>query len=147
MTATTPKRTDTFSTREAARISGVRYASLDYWARTGLIAPSVAEARGTGTERRYSFKDLVALRVARELRHAGISTNSLRAAISRVRGVANPLAESRILVIGTSVVWVSDHQQIMDVLKAPGQTIFAFMLDFPRAVSKTQEEVKNLRAA
>jgi MerR HTH family regulatory protein len=60
---------ESFSAREAARIAGVPYASLDYWARTKLVVPSIADAKGTGTERRYSFNDLVALRVA-----AGTST-------------------------------------------------------------------------
>lgn len=96
---------------------------------------------------RYSFKDLVVFHVARELHQAGISTQSLRAAISRVRSLANPVTETRILAISSTVVWVDHYQQIMDVLKAPGQTMFVFMLDFPRAVVATKEEVKSLRAA
>ena len=72
------KATDSFSTGDAVRITGVSFRNIDYWARTKFIVPSVAEAKGTGTERRYSFSDLLALRVARELREAGVSTQSLR---------------------------------------------------------------------
>ena len=72
------KATDSFSTGDAVRITGVSFRNIDYWARTKFIVPSIAEAQGTGTERRYSFTDLLALRVARELREAGVSTQSLR---------------------------------------------------------------------
>jgi len=138
---------DSFSATEASRITKVPYATLDYWARTKLVRPSIADARGTGTDRRYSFKDLVALRVARELRNAGISTQALRNAIKHIRDLPNPLAETRILAIGSSVVWVNNSEQIIDVLKTPGQTIFAFMLDFPRAVEETREQVEAVKAA
>jgi DNA-binding transcriptional MerR regulator len=60
--------TDSFSTGDAVRITGVSFRNIDYWARTRFIVPSIAEAKGTGTERKYSFSDLLALRVARELR-------------------------------------------------------------------------------
>src|ERR1700681_744408 len=112
--------TESVSTKEASRICRIPYSTLDYWARTKLIVPSIAEAKGTGTDRRYSFRDLVALRVARELRRAGISTQGLREAIQNVQHLSNPLAESRILAIGDSVAWVSGCDEIVDVLKRPG---------------------------
>ena len=58
------KATESFSTGDAVRITGVSFRNIDYWARTKFIVPSIAEAQGTGTERRYSFSDLLALRVA-----------------------------------------------------------------------------------
>src|SRR5881227_969401 len=76
---------DSFSTGDAVRITGVSFRNIDYWARTKFIVPSIAEARGTGTERRYSISDLLALRVARELREAGVSTQSLRRIIDFLR--------------------------------------------------------------
>jgi DNA-binding transcriptional MerR regulator len=112
-----------------------------------LVVPSIAEAKGTGTERLYSFKDLVALRVARDLRAAGISTKALRTAIGNIQNLPDPLAESRILAIGSSVVWVAGCQEIIDVLKKPGQGLFQFMLDFPRAVKETKHNVDRIRAA
>lgn len=136
-----------FSAGEASRITKVPYANLDYWARTQLIAPSIAAANGIGTDRRYSFQDLIALRVARELRKAGISTQSLRQAINEIKGVRNPLAECRLLAIGSSVAWVKDCDQIIDVLKRPGQGVFMFMLDFPRTAKEIDSEVKAIKAA
>src|SRR4051812_21470747 len=100
------KATDSFSTGDAVRITGVSFRNIDYWARTKFIVPSIAEAQGTGTERRYSFSDLVALRVARELREAGVSTQSLRRIVDHVRtrkGLTNPLPECRLIITGSDV--------------------------------------------
>ena len=138
---------DTFSAREAAKIASLSYTTLDYWARTKLVVPSVAEANGTGTDRRYSFKDLVALRLARDLRAAGISTRALRNAIGKIQSLSNPFHEERILAIGKTVIWVRGCDDIIDVLKKPGQGIFQFMIDFPRAVTETEEHARAVRAA
>src|SRR5450631_3534251 len=97
---------DGFSTGEAVRITGVSFRNIDYWARSKFIVPSIADAKGTGTERRYSFADLLALRVARELREAGISTQSLRRIVEFLRtrkGLTNPLAECHLIVTGSDV--------------------------------------------
>ena len=59
---------ESFSTGDAVRITGVSFRNIDYWARTKFIVPSIADAKGTRTERKDSFSDLLALRVARELR-------------------------------------------------------------------------------
>jgi DNA-binding transcriptional MerR regulator len=100
------KAMESFSTGDAVRICGVSFRNIDYWARTKFIAPSIAEAKGTGTERRYSFSDLLALRVARELREAGVSTQSLRRVVEFLRarkGWTNPLAECHLIVTGSDV--------------------------------------------
>lgn len=76
---------DSFSAGEAAKISGVSYRTIDYWARIRFIVPSIAEANGTGTDRRYSFSDLVALRLAKDLRTAGIATRSLHRIVEYLR--------------------------------------------------------------
>ena len=63
--------TDGFSGREAAAIVGITYRQLDYWARTDLIRPSLADAKGSGSRRRYSYKDLVELKMIKALLDAG----------------------------------------------------------------------------
>src|SRR6266700_7498201 len=92
-----------FSTREAAQITGVSHRTVDFWAKTKLIVPSIADANGTGTDRLYNFDDLVALRVARELRQAGISTQSLRKVVKHLRenGWPKPLSQVRLVGIGS----------------------------------------------
>src|SRR5258705_11499091 len=119
------KAKDSFSTGEAVRITGVSFRNIDHWARTKFIVPSIAEAKGPGTERRYSFSDLLALRVARELREAGISTQSLRRVVAFLRtrkGLTNPLAECRLIVTGSDVLVATSREKTMSALLKPGQT-------------------------
>src|SRR6266849_4064764 len=133
---------DSFSTGEAVRISGVSFRNIDYWARTKFIVPSIAEAKGTGTERRYSFSDLLALRVARELREAGVSTQSLRRVVEFLRarkGLAHSFGECRLMVTGSDVQIATSPEKIMSVLRTPGQTSFAFVFDVARTVDEMKE--------
>lgn len=135
---------------QAAKIVGVPYRTLDHWARTSVIGPSVAEAQGTGTERRYSFADLVALCVARDLRKAGISLQTLRSIIKRLLaedGRRPPLTGIRFFVVGKDVVMAKTCDQVSSVLKKPGQGVFAFMLDLDRNVCELRQRVKKARAA
>jgi DNA-binding transcriptional MerR regulator len=138
------KATDSFSTGDAVRITGVSFRNIDYWARTKFIVPSIAEAQGTGTERRYSFSDLLALRVARELREAGVSTQSLRRVVEFLRtrkGLRNPLAECRLIITGADVQVATNPEKIMSVLRTPGQTSFAFVFDLARTLNEMKQEI------
>lgn len=129
-----------FSTGQAAKIAGVAHRTVDYWATIGLIVPSVAESSGTGKTRLYDFSDLVALRVARELRNAGISAQALRAVIECLRadGQGQTLTNMRLVAFGSDVVLVRTCRQLDSVLRRPGQGVFAFILD----LQKTEQEVK-----
>ncbi len=136
---------ESFSTGEAVRITGVSFRNIDYWARTKFIVPSIADAKGTGTERKYSFSDLLALRVARELREAGISTQSLRRVVEFLRtrrSLTNPLAECRLIVTGADVQVATSREKTMSALLRPGQTSFAFVFDLARTVGEMKEEIQ-----
>jgi DNA-binding transcriptional MerR regulator len=138
------KATESFSTGEAVRITGVSFRNVDYWARTKFIVPSIAEANGTGTERRYSFSDLLALRVARELREAGISTQSLRQIVEFLRtrkGLTNPLAECHLIVTGSDVQVATSRKEITSALLRPGQSSLAFVFDLARTVDEMKREI------
>src|SRR5437870_5747837 len=67
---------------DVCKLVGISYRQLDYWARTGLVTPSIREAGGSGTQRLYSFRDLVQLRVIKKLIDAGISLQRVRKAVS-----------------------------------------------------------------
>jgi len=136
---------DSFSAIEAAEIAGVPYRTLDYWATTGFIAPSLADANGRGSERRYAFDDLVALRVARELREAGISVQALRIVVEKLRTekhLRNPLAHSRLLAVGSDVELVTNCDDVMSILLKPGQAAFSFMFDLARTVREMKKEIR-----
>jgi DNA-binding transcriptional MerR regulator len=136
---------ESFSTGEAVRITGVSFRNIDYWARTKFIVPSIADAKGTGTERKYSFSDLLALRVARELREAGISTQSLRRIVEFLRtrrSLTNPLTECHLIVTGSDVQVATSPEKIMSALLRPSQTSFAFVFDLARTVEEMKEEIQ-----
>src|SRR5207253_9991636 len=70
---------------QVCKIVGITYRQLDYWARTDLIRPSIADARGSGTQRMYSYRDLVEPKVIKHLLDAGISLRTARTAIEYLR--------------------------------------------------------------
>ena len=142
--------TQAYSSGQASRLTGVPYRTLDYWARTRFIVPSAAEASGTGSERRYTFKDLVALRIVRELRAGGVSTRALRRVIEFLRSamdVVNPLSELRLVVAGNDVLLVTGNKELISVLRNPTQSVFAFVLDVTRTVAELKERAEQLSAA
>ncbi|WP_370318083.1 MerR family transcriptional regulator [Tessaracoccus sp. OH4464_COT-324] len=94
----------------AQRVAGITYRQLDYWARTGLVVPSIQEAGGSGTQRLYSFGDILLLRVVKRFLDVGISLRQVRAAVDhlRARGISDV----------TSVTLVSDGFSVFEVTSA-----------------------------
>src|SRR5262249_40152043 len=88
----------------AGSAGGISYRQLDYWARTGLVEPSVRPASGSGTQRLYSFRDILVLKVVKRLLDTGISLQQIRSAVTHLheRGSAN-LAEVTLMSDGISV--------------------------------------------
>ena len=113
------------------KVVGISYRQLDYWARTDLIKPSLQEAEGSGTQRLYSFTDLVQLRVIKRLLDTGLHLTKIRQAVEWLRSEmesAHPLRDSTLLSDGIDI-WTSDssdetQQYLMDILQR-GQGVFA----------------------
>src|SRR5690606_4336019 len=91
-----------YSGQQAAEIVGITYRQLDYWARTDLVRPSLRDAAGSGSRRRYSYRDLLELRVIKTLLDAGIKLESVRKAFSYLRENLGEDITSANLVIGGS---------------------------------------------
>jgi DNA-binding transcriptional MerR regulator len=107
-----------FSGTQTAKIVGITYRQLDYWARTDLIKPSIEEAKGSGSRRRYSYRDLLELRVIKTLLDAGIRLESVRDVFSYLRQhVTTDISSANIVIQGTSVVLCEDDQ-LIDLLKS-----------------------------
>src|SRR5512144_1426933 len=88
----------------ACSAAGITYRQLDYWARTSLVVPSVRDASGSGTQRLYSFRDIVVLRVVKSLLNAGVSLQNIRKAIAaRRRWGETELATMTLISDGTTV--------------------------------------------
>ena len=106
-----------FSGTRAAKIVGITYRQLDYWARTDLIRPSLVEATGSGSRRRYSYRDLLELRVIKTLLDAGIRLESVREVFTYLRQhVTSDIASAHIVISGTQVM-LCDGDQLVDVLR------------------------------
>ena len=131
-----------FTPRQVTRLTGVPYSTLNLWARKGLIRPSIDEGSGSGNERVYSFRDLIALKVAFTLRKAGVTTSSLEKLVQFLHEheqMEQPLSEARLVVTGRDVVAVRNDRELMSVLSKPGQSCLSFVLDLPRTLGELVE--------
>jgi DNA-binding transcriptional MerR regulator len=108
-----------FSGTRAAEIVGITYRQLDYWARTDLIRPSLQSAKGSGSRRLYSYRDLLELKAIKNLLDAGIKLESVREVFRYLRDTLDEDVSTVNLVIsGKSSVLVRTDEEIIDVLKA-----------------------------
>jgi DNA-binding transcriptional MerR regulator len=108
----------------ACAAAGITYRQLDYWARTGLVSPSVRSATGSGTQRLYSFRDILVLKVVKRLLDTGVSLQNIRRAVDhlRQRGVKE-LANVTLLSDGATVYECTSAEEVVDLL-AGGQGVF-----------------------
>src|SRR5690606_10091685 len=94
-----------FSGKKAAEIVGITYRQLDYWARTDLVRPSLADATGSGSRRRYSYRDLLELKVVKTLLDAGIKLESVREAFTYLREqLGEDVASAQLVISGGSAI-------------------------------------------
>lgn len=131
-----------FTPGQITRLTGVPYSTLNLWAKNGLVQPSIATGMGSGTERIYSFRDLVALKVAFELRKAGVTTRSLKKIVQFIREnerIDQPLAEARLVVSGRDVLLVRNREQLVSALSKPGQSCLSFVVDIPRTLGELKK--------
>jgi DNA-binding transcriptional MerR regulator len=109
---------DGFRGPQVCALVGITYRQLDYWARTGLLRPSIADARGSGTQRRYSYHDVLELKVIKQLLDAGISLQRARRAVECMRdGLGGDLAATNLVLVGTDSVLAHGDGEVVDLLK------------------------------
>ncbi|MCB0980175.1 MAG: MerR family transcriptional regulator [Acidimicrobiaceae bacterium] len=112
-----------FSGTRAAAVVGISYRQLDYWARTDLVRPSLADASGSGSRRQYSYRDLLELRVIKSLLDAGIKLESVRKAFSYLRENVDADIAAATLVISGSDVLLCDGDTLIDIVRRGGQGV------------------------
>ena len=112
----------------ACSAAGITYRQLDYWARTGLVEPSVRGATGSGTQRLYSFRDILVLKVIKRLLDAGISLQQIRTAVQhlRKRGT-DDLTRVTLMSDGASVYECTSNDEVIDLLQG-GQGVFGIAI-------------------
>ncbi|MCT2176316.1 MerR family transcriptional regulator [Brachybacterium muris] len=120
----------------ACKAAGITYRQLDYWARTGLVEPSVRAASGSGSQRLYGFRDVLVLKVVKRLLDTGVSLQQIRVAVAalRERGI-DDLAEITLMSDGASVYECTSAQDVFDLVQG-GQGVFGI------AVGRVWREVE-----
>ena len=128
--------TSATAARSACAAAGITYRQLDYWARTGLVEPSVRPATGSGTQRLYGFRDILVLKVVKRLLDTGVSLQQIRTAVQhlRDRGV-DDLAQITLMSDGASVYECTSADEVIDLVQG-GQGVFGI------AVGRVWREVE-----
>lgn len=112
----------------ACAAAGITYRQLDYWARTGLVEPSVRPASGSGSQRLYGFRDILVLRVVKRLLDTGISLQQIRSAVTYLREHgAGDVARITLMSDGVSVYACTSPDEVVDLLQG-GQGVFGIAL-------------------
>jgi DNA-binding transcriptional MerR regulator len=131
----------------ACAAAEITYRQLDYWARTGLVEPTVRAAHGSGSQRLYSFRDICVLKVIKRLLDTGISLQQIRTAVEHLRDRgADDLARLTLMSDGVSVYACTSNDEVVDLL-AGGQGVFGIALGrIWREVDGTLAELPSERA-
>src|SRR5690625_2498872 len=124
----------------ACKAAGITYRQLDYWARTGLVQPSVRSAAGSGSQRLYSFRDILVLKIVKRLLDTGVSLQQIRTAVThlRERGV-HDMAQITLMSDGASVYECTSADEVVDLVQG-GQGVFGI------AVGRVSREVEGTLA-
>jgi DNA-binding transcriptional MerR regulator len=124
----------------ACAVAGISYRQLDYWARTSLVEPSVRPASGSGSQRLYSFRDILLLKVVKRLLDTGVSLPNIRAAVDllRQRGVSD-LTGITLMSDGSTVYECTSPDEVVDLVQG-GQGVFGI------AVGRVVREVEGTLA-
>jgi DNA-binding transcriptional MerR regulator len=113
---------------EVTKIVGISYRQLDYWARTGLVRPSVKDAQGSGSQRLYSFQDLATLKLIKRMLDSGVSLQQIRRAMSTLKELKEPALGTTLVSDGNRIYQVESPEAVVDLL-ASGQGVFAIAVD------------------
>lgn len=123
---------------QVCKVVGITYRQLDYWARTDLLTPSLQNAAGSGSQRLYSFTDVVQLKVIKRLLDAGMSLKKIREAVENLRVALEsdrPLMDVTLLSDGASIYAAHSPDEVVDVFRR-GQGVFGI------AVGPVQKELE-----
>lgn len=119
---------DGFRSRDVIRLVDISYRQLDYWDRSGFIKPTLISAKGKGTERLYSFRDLVCLRTAKQLKDYGVSLQKIRRSLAYLRdnlpADVSPLSRLVFMTDGRSVFVLTDDPSVMVDTLQGGQLVW-----------------------
>ena len=133
-----------FTGSKTASIVGITYRQLDYWARTDLVRPSLADAAGSGSRRKYSYQDLLELRVIKSLLDAGIKLESVRKAFAYMREHMDTDIAAAHLVLSGGDVMICDGGELVDVMNRAGQGVLVNVLALGGVKSSLDSQIRSL---
>ena len=130
---------------QACKIVNITYRQLDYWTRTDLVAPSISPATGSGTQRLYSFNDLLQLKVIKQLLDAGMSLQKVREALDYARTtLAGDWTKATIVADGNGVYALTSEQEVFDLLRR-GQGVLGAVVAVDAVSKDLQGTLRELR--
>ena len=137
--------TEGFGGPQVCSIVGISYRQLDYWARTDLVRPSLADARGSGTQRRYSYTDLVRLKVIKSLLDAGVKLQTARRAIEYLREDTASWETASLVLDGSDSGLARDGDDLVDLVRR-GQGVLN-IVPLGHVVDELDARIKTLQPA
>ena len=130
---------------QTCKIVGITYRQLDYWTRTGLVEPTIQAATGSGSQRLYSFNDLLQLKVVKSLTDAGASLQKVRQAIDYVRDhLDDDWSKVTIVTDGAGVYACTSDAQVVDLLRK-GQGVLGAIVAVDKVREQLQGTLRELR--
>lgn len=134
-----------FTLSQAAALTGLTPKQISYFDRSGLLAPEIQGARGKGSRRLYSFRDLVALRVIALLRQGGVRPQTIRRVADDIRATLDPACSGLLVVVaGDDIGWVRGNTPLDQVIRQPGQ--WAVLLDVAGMVRQVEAAIRAIQA-
>jgi len=134
-----------FTAKEARWVVGVTQRELDYWARTGLVKPSIKDANGRQTKRLYSIGDLIRLATVKNLRSRGISLQKIRKAVDYLKGISDsekPLEDFELKADKGGLFILTEKPEVwLDIIRRPGQLEWSIVKE---TFKKVEERIKKI---
>lgn len=113
-----------FTTSQVCRLAGVTARQLDYWTRTDLVSAALAQAHGSGTQRRWSREDVAFIRLVRELLALGVDLNYVRTIARPLRLSVDTRKTKPILVLTPSKATTCDvDDALLLILNTPSAVV------------------------
>ena len=135
-----------FGGKQVLAIVGITYRQLDHWARTDLLRPSLCDAKGSGSRRRYSYDDVVQLKVIKKLLDGGQALQAVRKVIDRLRVEGESVASANLVIVGDSVALARNGEELVDLLKG-GQGVLALVLELAGVKEEVDAAIASLAPA
>lgn len=132
-----------FGGKQVVTIVGISYRQLDHWARTDLLRPSLCDAHGSGSRRRYSYQDVLALKVIKSLLDGGQKLTSVRKVVDRLREEGENITSANLVISGETVALARDAEGLFDLLRG-GQGVLSLVLELAGVKDEVDAAIASL---